>query len=139
VFVLCTDNPAALLPTVRSRCVELRSFSGDTNIDDDNAESEGLKELAFDFIEALTGNNVKLMECMFRIDKLDRHAFHDFLSLAREQIVLALRDSSNASVSGKSKVLIQADSVLIKAGEMLDLNVSAGHIAGFICASVVKV
>ena len=33
VFILCTDNPAALLPTVRSRCVELKSQASDDSDD----------------------------------------------------------------------------------------------------------
>ena len=138
VFVLCTDSPSSLLPTVRSRCVELKAISYDVATDDD-VELEGLEELANDFVAALTGDNVKLMECMFRIDKLDRHAFQSFLSLAREQLVLALRENSSSGAPDKSEALIHADSVLAKAGEMLELNVSAGHIAGFICASSIKV
>jgi len=159
VFVLCTDNPMALLPTVRSRCVELKSISGAEVVavgaggavvavgESDDVLPEGLAELTGDFVEALTGDNVKLMECMFRIDKLDRHAFQSFLSQAREQVVLALRESSGDASSANStdfsnfskrEALIQADEILTKAGEMLDLNVSAGHIAGFICASCVK-
>ena len=141
VFALCTDNPSALLPTVRSRCVELRPLSVDEALDED-ADSEGLdelEELACVFVDALADDNVKLMECMFSIDKLDRHAFRCFLSLAREQVVLTLRESSSEGTPEKYEALVNADSVLIKAGEMLDLNVSAGHIAGFICASMVKV
>jgi len=151
VFVLCADNPAALLPTVRSRCVELKSFSrddggsygsdvdGDDSRDDSADDDIELNELARDFVEALSGNNIKLMECMFRIDKLDRYAFQNFLSLARERLVLTLRESSRNKDLNIYEKLIHADSVLIKAGEMLELNVSAGHIAGFICASMVEV
>jgi len=143
VFVLCTDNPVALLPTVRSRCVELKSLSGDES---DEVLPEGLEELAGDFTAALVGeagsfttDNVKLMECMFRIDKLDRHAFSVFLSQSREQIVSALREYSATCPPDKREALINADGVLTKAAEMLTLNVSSGHIAGFICASMIEV
>ena len=136
VFILCTENPAALLPTVSSRCIELRSFSECEDADD--TPPDELEELACDFVDALAVDNVKLMDCMFRIDKLDRHAFVSFISLTREHVVSALRECSGVGASDKRAVLLQTDSVLTKAGEMLDLNVSSGHIAGFICASMVQ-
>jgi hypothetical protein len=67
---------------------------------------------------------------MFRLDKLDRFAFAEFLASAREQIVLSLRTNSNC------KTLVNAETVLVKAGEMLNLNVSSGHISGMICAKL---
>jgi len=138
VFVLRSDNQAVLLPTVRSRCIEIKSQAID-DIDDTENDSSELAELVDDFIEALTGNNVLLMECMFRIDKLDRFALGDFLSLAREGILLSLRNVADDN-DGRSKVaLVHADHILAEAGEMLSLNVSAGHISGFICASTLSV
>jgi len=136
VFILSTDNPAALLPTVYSRCVDLKSHS--TGItDDEQEENDELEEIVSDFIEALTDDNVKLMECMFRIDKLDRHTFNNFLTLTREKIIQKLRENISNESLNISKKLIHAESTLIKAGEMLDLNVSPGHISGFICASLI--
>jgi len=134
VFILCTENPAALLPTVRSRCVELKSRAiiesdGDTAAEpvDDRSDLEGI---ASDFIAALGGDNVKLMECMFKLDKLSRSDFSVFLDLARDKAVLSLRGDPSL------KKLVQAEDVLSKGGEMLDLNVSTGHISGMICASL---
>ena len=149
-FVLCTDNPAALLPTVRSRCVELKSPALEAVVYDSD-ELEGLEKLADDFVEALTGvtpegvtpagDNIKLMECMFRLDKLDRQAFYTFLTQAREHVVFALRESANERTqfapTDKREALIKAETVLEKAAEMLDLNVSAGHVSGYICASII--
>jgi len=135
VFILCTSNPAALLPTVRSRCVESKSFpaEGSANESDDLEE---LNDLADMFISALTKDNVKLMECMFRIDKLDRLAFNSFLTLTHEKIIISLRENLNDDKQEVRNALIKADAVLTKAGEMLNLNVSSGHIAGYICASM---
>jgi len=148
VFILCTKNPAALLPTVRSRCVELKSGVDFDVISEpevspvDSVESEDEhSEVALfvgKFIAALDGDNVKLMECMFVLDKFDRLAFSEFLALAREAVALSFRVSSNDDASPKRKALVLADSVLLKAGEMLDLNVNVGNIAGYICASLVK-
>jgi len=156
VFILCTESPAALLPTVRSRCVELKALPADGFADggsgyaegsadggsddasDGDAENDELEGLAGDFVDALVGDNVRLIECMFRIDKLDRFSMSQFLVLARGYVAAALRDglSSGSSDSG---ALLVAESVLLKAEEMHALNVSAGHIAGYVCASVVSV
>jgi len=166
VFILCTNNPAALLPTVRSRCVELRSHAftdsdesgglDESGFSEDSGTSEmsggelsELERVADEFVSALAGDNVKLMECMFRLDKLDRISFSGFLGLAREKVALSLRNGSlvyavsradaadAAGVAGNSRALVRAEGVLAKAGEMLDLNVSSGHIAGYICAGLV--
>ena len=140
VFILCTDNPAALLPTVRSRCVELKShFAGEQAGEHtgDETDYEQIGELVGKYIKALKGDREKLMECMFSIDKLDKHAFYDFLTIAREKLVSILREDSASDSGDIRKALVRAESILIKAGEMLDLNVSAGHIAGFICASMI--
>jgi len=154
VFILCTGNPASLLPTVRSRCVELKPrFGADsaagaiadhiagsvTEPDTESFEEHNeFEELVSCFITALEGDNVKLAECMFRLDKLSRPSFSEFLALAREMVVVSLRELVKDESSTKLRALVHAESVLVKAGEMLDLNVSAGNIAGFICASLMK-
>ena len=144
VFILCTGNPATLLPTVRSRCVDASSkqiVESDAvvaadHIDSDD-DSSDLEELADEFVSALTGDNVKLMECMFLLEKLNRVAFSEFTFLAREKLALALRERSGSKDTVVCKRLVDAESVLLKSGEMLDLSVSVGHISGFICASLV--
>jgi len=142
VFILSTDNPAALLPTVRSRCVELKSMSGREHTGGEHTEDityrEELEELVGEFIKALAGDNVKLIKCMFSIDKLEKPDLYDFFALARLNIVLTLRENLVSGSKDKQKKLIHAESVLTEANEMLDLNVSAGHISGFICASMIN-
>jgi len=141
VFILCTDNPAALLPTVRSRCVILKSHSPNDTVDDPE-DAEALSEVVSIFMEALSGNNVKvnsvkMMECMFKLDKLDRFAFKAFLAMTRVAIIKSLRENTNSGMTDLNKLLVKTETVLSKAEDMLDLNVSPGHISGFICASVV--
>ena len=144
VFILSTSNPAALLPTVRSRCVEIKLIPMEETAEDtaensgnDSDDTEELNDLADMFISALTKDNVKLMECMFRIDKLDRLAFNSFLTLTHEKIIISLRENLNDDKQEIRNALIKAEAVLTKAGEMLNLNVSSGHIAGYICASMI--
>jgi len=136
VFILSTDNPIALLPTVRSRCVELKA--GQIGAPSDReASSEETMKLVGDYIEALSGNSVKLMECMFRLDKLDRIAFKSFLDDSRISIVNEIKKNASSGNDESNEALTNADSVLLKAGEMLDLNVSSGNIAGYVCASII--
>jgi len=167
VFILSTDNPAALLPTVRSRCVQAKrtqTASGEKDTesceqtkahDDHNARgvlnsrdssdaSDVAAELASELITALNGDNVKLMECMFRLDKLDRAAFSVFLNTAKEHVVATLKenltnvDNNTNHNEQLCKALVNAESIFSKAGTMLTLNVSSGHISGFICASLIR-
>jgi len=134
VFTLLSENPAMLLPTVRSRCIEIISQS-ESDLDSAEDDSE-LIELCNNFIEAISGDNIKLMECMFHIGKLDRFALDSFISLARENIVLSLRNTVNSKNENIRSSLANADSVLAEAREMLKVNVSPGHVSGFICASI---
>jgi len=148
VFILCAENPAALLPTVRSRCIELKMLPEDQPArsdaksaaisDADEEENKYLEELIDGFMQAMSNNNVKLMECMFLLDKLDRQSFLVFLAQSRKRIITTLRENQGVESADINKKLIQAESIILKAGEMLDLNVSPGHISGFICASLLE-
>jgi len=147
VFILCTENPAALLPTVRSRCIELKQQpTSQSNINKTNSgeeetdENEELNELTEKFLLALN-DNVKLMECMFTLEKLDRHTFAQFLTQTREHIIQILKQNQNIKTQNPTipnKTLATAETIIIKAKEMQDLNVSPVHISGYICASLIQ-
>ena len=189
VFLLCAANPAALLPTVRSRCIELkarpitvssdvagstdsvagsgRSGAGSTESVADtvgtvsgeavadttgtvtgkavadttgtvSGESDELNEIISVFLTSLGSDNYQLMQCMFRLERLDKPSFSVFLTSAREQIILSLRDDSKLWEGSGRRLLVYAESVLVKAEEMLALNVNTGHISGMICSSLLK-
>jgi len=135
VFILRTDNPAALLPTVRSRCMELKATQKQ------DAPDIKASEIAGEFFSAIKRGNAQLTAFMFRLEKLDKNIFPAFLSAAREQAALMLK----AAVSGPfetsipPETLARAESILVKAEEMSDLNVSPGHISGMICASLIDI
>jgi len=135
-FILYTDHPMSLLKTIRSRCVFLRS--GNIFTDYESIEDyDEVYDLAEDFINGLS-DDVRLMECMFRLEKLDKAAFLIFFESVRENVVSALKENIDLNINDLNKYnkLIKTDDILSKANEMLILNVSPGHIAGFICASV---
>jgi len=130
VLILRTENPAALLPTVRSRCVELKASA------DKEASDAVSIEMADELISALKQGSMSLMSFMFRLEKLDRDEFAMFLSAARIQATEKLKADSPDIECAPREALARAERLLVRAGEMLDLNVSTGHISGMICANL---
>ena len=126
VFILKTENPVALLPTVRSRCVKLGSLPEADNTD------PGAEELADDFFTALKCGNAELMEFSFRLDKLDRAELAVFVTAARKLAAESFKDGALPP-----EILTRTDKALVRAGEYLDVNVGTGHISGMICASLI--
>jgi len=143
VFILCTNNPTALLRTVRSRCIALTFQDSAEQGDHSDFEEDDKSEIKFaqNFISALD-NDVALVKCMFQIEKLDKTALSDFLSVTREQIVSLFKvDSKYTEINADSdrqtrSRLIKAEALFTKAEEMLKSNVNTGHIAGMICAGL---
>ena len=126
VFILKTENSAALLPTVRSRCLKLNAPP-----ETDGADPEA-RQLADEFFAALTSGNVQLTEFSFRLDKLDRAELSAFIAASRNLAAERFRDGA---LSGEALTCV--DRALTQASEYLDMNVSAGHIAGLLCASLI--
>jgi len=145
VFILCTNNPSALLQTVRSRSIILSRNAEENNTDfSENERGEELSP-ASAFLIALSRDDVALMRCMFQIEKLDRLALASFLTEVREQIVLSFKENltlesvhNSASEKNSLNFLVHVEKLLSKAENMLRLNVNAGHIAGMICAGVLE-
>jgi len=139
VFILKTDNPTALLPTVRSRCMALHERQeADTALaaGANKRRSAAAAEMAGDFFSALESGNHALIVFMFKLEKLDKEAFARFLSAGRSQAASKLKDAAQGKTGLRREVIANAERVLLKAGEMLDLNVSTGHLSGMICASL---
>jgi len=132
VFILRTGNPAALLQTVRSRCVELKA-----RIETESPDSAAEK-MANEFFSAIELGNAALITHMFRLEKLDKDLYAKFLQAARSQAAIRLRADIPGGKS-KLKMIARAERLLLKAGEMLDLNVNTGHISGMICASLLEI
>lgn len=152
VFILRTDNPIALLPTVRSRCVELKpvyteEVAPDAGVPADarNLADDGEIDLVDSFFRSIADGNEHLIRLMFRLDKLDKREFALFLTSAREQTLRRLREAAQGNASGRSdessipvNILEQADRTLTRAAEFLDLNVNTGHISGMLCSVFMK-
>ena len=135
VFILNTDAPDGLLPTVRSRCIEINRKN-----DTGKAISE-MEEVAEDFLEAISNGNVSIAAIMFSLERLDRVQFIDFLNAAREKAcheIYSAIDARSNSISEKIKLYSRLESVLLEAGEYLSVNVSVGHISAMICANMLN-
>jgi len=130
VFILSTENPAALLQTVRSRCIESK---GSTVTSDNDTDAE---EVALEFFSALDSGNLALAAFMFKLEKLDKEAFQNFLKSSRVQLVSKLKAASQNASATACETLSRADRMFDKADDMLELNVSIGHISAMICAGL---
>ena len=131
VFILSTDNPAALLETVRSRCIKLNITQKQADSDPDSVA------LAKSFIAALSVGNMEIAETMFLLEKLNKNDFTAFLAAAQESLAAEMRD---AALDGQSDLLGRyslAENLLLKAVDYLNFNVNIGHITGMLCAELV--
>ena len=91
IFLLCVENAGLLLPTVRSRCVELRSN------DEAAEEDEGAVKLARDFLRLVArGDEAELCRWCIQNDRLDKTeaaAFFDSLSQQLGAMLCAQEDN----------------------------------------------
>ena len=133
VFILVTENPAILLPTVRSRCIEHKAAQVTETTDLTTFE------MVNEFFSSLERGNFPLTEFMFRLEKLDKNEFSAFLTRAREQTVTKLKTATDGDMKTLRDLLAQTERILTRAEEMFDLNVNSGHISAMICASLMAV
>ena len=150
VFILNTEYPVRLLPTILSRCVNLRgvqvnaqlqssskplAFNEDSSNINDDFDSD---ELISDFFSAIDKGNSAISEFMFTLEKLSKEQFSDFITSARLEATRLLRSSKAVNASTNNYRIALADELLVKAYNFLDQNVNTGHISGFICANLIQ-
>ncbi len=84
-FLLCAENPAQLLPTVRSRCAELR-VTGEAGV---------LPEIALRRAEAyldVLGDDAKQLQCCALLEKLGAAELREFVEALRLSAPERIRD-----------------------------------------------
>ena len=128
-FILVAEDPASLLPTVRSRCAELLCRRRD--------EPQPDGSLVSDFEAALFGGPVSLNAFSYALEKLDRSSFPDFLDGATAMLTRRLRSALIGETSG-AEHLMKAIRVLGRIREYYNSNVSLGHISGMLCAELMR-
>ena len=140
VFILNTCFPVKLLKTTLSRCVLIKTDepfesepSSKTDYDDNDYTG-----LTIEFFTAIEKGNQAIVELMFKLDKMTKAQFYDFISSVRNEIVKKLRSPYINEKNITNKNLVSADTLLVKAYDFLDQNVNVGHISGYICANLLK-
>lgn len=131
VFILSTETPAALLETVRSRCVEINAGR------EEGAGEAAADEMANELFLSLEQGNTELVKFMFRLEKLDRDALGRFFTAANSQAVARMAAAARANQGLPQGKIAAIERILSRAKELLAQNVSAGHISGLICASLI--
>jgi len=121
VFILLAGNPELLLPTVRSRCEELRLRPVR------EGENPGAEKLAALF-EA--GDRMGLLRELTSLEKSDRAELTELMESLRRLAVSRLRAGAEP---GKMALLAGAAG---QAEKYLDANVSSGYVTGFLLAQM---
>ena len=143
VFILATESPDGLLPTVRSRCITINQRAQAPSV------SASIDEISDEFIEAIKADILTLTKFMFRLEKLDRLQFSSFLVAACDRLSQELRsitkdqgtpfDGYNSAYINMAELLSHTEKTLLLASELLGVNVNVGHIAGMICANLIQI
>ena len=128
-FILCTDNAAALLPTVRSRCVELWGRG-----EQDTAPDEAAVQRASAYIELTAAGNLPgLVQTMAVWEKLDteavRQTVEEICRRLTEMLCLRLPDPG----FGRRR-LGELLELMARAETYLRGNVGAKHVLGLLAA-----
>jgi hypothetical protein len=133
-FIIVADDPGRLLPTVRSRCVELRAAPDSVPGDVGGAAGKA-GDTVRQFFAALDSDAIAFVRFTFSLQNLDRAALAEFIDDARETAAARLRDEVSGAARRDADMRLVIE-VLGSARDYLQANVSAGHIAGLLCAEL---
>ena len=127
VFILCTDSAQELLPTVRSRCVNLSYRGSEKTVENDSA-----KEL---LSAAAMKDEVYLLRLCSRFEALDSENTADLVDSCRRYLSEAICGGESFGLSrSEARRLL---SVFGEASEYLRMNVGARHVWAYVCVSVI--
>lgn len=126
-FVLCAANPALLLPTVRSRCILLRS-------NDDEQDDEQAVQDALSMLEAVsTGSRASMLKWSAAAEGMDTKRAAAMLNCARTRLADILRGAEGPELSPETCASL--DAMFQKCSAMLKLNTGVKHVFGYIAVS----
>lgn len=132
-FILITDNPEWLLPTVRSRCVEI------SLIPQEDRQDKKISEPVNEFFEVICSDDkIHALKFYLSLEKLNKIELGDFIESAKELASKKLRESLTGQKGELSTdYLMHLLRLLEQIGSYLDVNVGTGHIAGLLCADLI--
>lgn len=131
-FILTAENPASLLPTVRSRCIAVGLLPPCA---EDDGEGD---ETAAGFMDLLAKDDrFGLAALLFSCERMDKN---DFSALCRRIRRLAA-DMLRGHYEGKAspvprETLVCVIRVFEDAGRYMDFNVGTGHITGLVLSEL---
>ena len=130
VFLLETENPEKLLPTVRSRCVLLSAPV--------EASDEPPTERGAGFLKTLASRkNAEISRLLFSMEKLEKSDLSSYISEIRRAAASAARGET--AFPGLSPgELSQLIRLMDRAEEYGRFNVGAGHISALLMAELIK-
>jgi hypothetical protein len=129
-FVLCAGNAALLLPTVRSRCIEIHLGAEDT------LPPEKAGERADAYIRAVaSGDPAALLRCCVAMEKLDAAAAAEFVEAGRERLCDMLCRRADSLGLTRDR-LLEMDKLLSRASAYLLQNVGVRHVMGLLAVRV---
>jgi DNA polymerase-3 subunit delta' len=130
-FLLLAENPLALLPTVRSRCIHLPLVPAE-QIAQGNDMGAHLA-LVEEFFTAFTAGGLSLLSFCVGLEKVDRPTLEAFVDTCYSRLAEALGQGK-----GDQKKLMAAVDLFDDLRRELRFHVSAGHISGKIAATFVS-
>ena len=128
VFLLETENPAALLPTVRSRCAVKLAPSA--------PEAAEITERARVFFTTLSKcGGTEMMRLLFSYERLERS---DFAALVSELRTLASAGIRGEAETGLSRTRLMGLLHLLETADgYIEANVGTGHILGLFMSGLI--
>ena len=133
-FLLLAENPLALLPTVRSRCVALTLTPAGTD-GVPQASSPEAEELVEEFLTAFHAGGLELLQFCVGLEKAvkeDRGILVAFVELGYAGLVAGL-----AGAAGTRQRQMRAVTLFDSFKDDLKFNVSPGHISGKMLATLI--
>ena len=130
VFILSAENPGALLPTVRSRCVEVPYLPGGASLPVvDDGKAGRLVELLG------SGDRLELLRFLGSLDSLSRDELAGFASSLRRCAVSGLKATESGAV-GNRDLLLRLLSLCDRIEKYADAYVSSVHIIAMMMAEL---
>jgi DNA polymerase-3 subunit delta' len=125
-FLLCVENEASLLPTVRSRCTLLHAGAEELPL------SGEASERAERYLEAVaSGKPANLLRLCAALEKLDGGDAAEFVEAGRRRVCEMLcRRADNLGMTNAR--LLSLEKLLARSAEYLRMNVGVRHICGLL-------
>jgi len=132
-FLLLAENPLALLPTVRSRCIHLGLAPEEREQGLSGAPTAEVQALVERFFRARTGGALDLLSFCVDLEKVERQTLFAFVAACHTELARALGQRRTTDRAALIKAVDLFDSLRLD----LRFHVGGGHISGKILATLI--